>query len=103
MADAETPEPEVVAGVPYCRDACQHHDGKRCRLLGLRPSTICEPAVQALAAELDAARPVLAALALVPGGWLEMAAGASQITRGLAPLAAAELARRAGQKGSTDG
>lgn len=37
---------------------------------------------------------VLEAVKLVPDTWLEMAVGSSQITRGLAPLAAAELARR---------
>ena len=40
-------------------------------------------------------RDVLEAMKLVPVTWLEMAVGSSQITRGLAPLAAAELARRA--------
>jgi hypothetical protein len=41
-----------------------------------------------------AERKVLDAVALVPVTWLEMAVGSSQITRGLAPMAAAELARR---------
>lgn len=46
-------------------------------------------------------RAVLEAMKLVPVTWLEMAVGSSQITRGLAPLAAAELACRAakGAKG----
>ena len=36
-------------GVPWCSDSCPQHDGKRCRLLGLRPVSICEPAVVELA------------------------------------------------------
>lgn len=43
-------------------------------------------------------RAVLEASNLVPATWLEMAVGSSQITRGLAPLAAAELARRAAKE-----
>lgn len=32
--------------VPLCTsDGCDDYDGKRCRLLGCRPSSICEPAV----------------------------------------------------------
>lgn len=36
-------------GVPWCSEDCQCHDGKRCTLLGMRPDSICEPAVIALA------------------------------------------------------
>ena len=33
-------------GVPLCsHDACPHYDGKRCDVIGFRPSVICEPAV----------------------------------------------------------
>lgn len=40
-------------GVPYCsEDWCARYDGKRCRLLGRRPSTVCEPAVVDMAARL---------------------------------------------------
>lgn len=36
-------------GVPYCSERdCTHYDGKRCELMGQRPSRVCEPAVQAL-------------------------------------------------------
>lgn len=51
---------------------------------------------QWLAAEVPTAedRAVLEAVESIPVTWLEMAVNASQITRGLAPLAAAILARR---------
>lgn len=40
------PTPRVdSAGVPWCDESCPQHDGKRCRILGFRPSSICEPAV----------------------------------------------------------
>lgn len=36
--------------VPYCAgDACPSFDGKRCRVIGHRPSEFCEPAVIELA------------------------------------------------------
>lgn len=43
--------------VPYCTERCSHHDGKRCALLGCRPSVVCEPAVAGMAgilADMDA-------------------------------------------------
>lgn len=40
--------------VPICSDdKCQHFDGKRCRVIGDRPSRICEPAVMAMAELLE--------------------------------------------------
>lgn len=36
-------------GVPMCQEICPHHDGKRCRLMGVQPSTVCEPVVAAMA------------------------------------------------------
>jgi len=46
-------DPNVTSdGVPWCRDECRQHDGKRCRLLGFRPDSLCEPAVVAMAARL---------------------------------------------------
>lgn len=42
----------------------------------------------------DAERRVLEACETIPDSWLRHAVSASQITRGLAPMAAAELARR---------
>jgi len=39
-------------GVPYCTyEKCPQYDGKRCDLMGQRPSWICEPAVQDLVKE----------------------------------------------------
>lgn len=101
MADTETPEPDVVDGVPYCRDACRHHDGKRCRLMGLRPSSICEPAVQEIAGELAAARPVLAAVDALDADWLDKCKFSRDVR--LFTFAEAALARRAGKKGSNHG
>jgi hypothetical protein len=41
-------------GVPFCdEDSCKHYAGKRCRLLGFRPGTICEPAVIEMAKLLN--------------------------------------------------
>ena len=39
--------------VPFCSEECPHHDGKRCRLIGFRPSGICEPVVAVLANEYE--------------------------------------------------
>lgn len=47
-ADDTDCEPRVHDGVPLCTgDACRHHDGKRCGLLGYQPGAICEPEVAA--------------------------------------------------------
>lgn len=35
-------------GMPICSEECTQHDGKRCRTLGRKPRTICEPAVSDL-------------------------------------------------------
>jgi hypothetical protein len=36
--------------VPHCSDdSCQQYDGKRCRIIGCRPGSICEPAVDRMA------------------------------------------------------
>lgn len=36
-------------GVPRCSyDRCPQYDGKRCRAIGFRPDSICEPAVIAM-------------------------------------------------------
>ncbi len=43
-------------------------------------------------------RAVLKAVEQIPGTWLSMAIDSSQVTRGLAPMAAAELARRAAKE-----
>ena len=39
--------------VPNCSDECPSHDGKRCRVMGFRPDTICEPAVELAMQRLD--------------------------------------------------
>lgn len=49
------PEPCVDnRGVPQCTEDCGRYDGKRCELLGYRPSAVCEPAVKTMAAKLAA-------------------------------------------------
>lgn len=41
---------EASTGVPRCAmDDCPSYDGKRCKVLGCRPASICEPAVIAMA------------------------------------------------------
>lgn len=41
-------------GIPMCLQTgeCPSYDGKRCRVIGVRPSYICEPAVIAMAEEI---------------------------------------------------
>lgn len=39
------PNVDRVSGVPSCTETCPSHDGKRCRVLGLKAGGICEPAV----------------------------------------------------------
>lgn len=41
-------------GTPWCDTDCPQHDGKRCGVLGCRPSAICEPGVQDMAAAIGA-------------------------------------------------
>lgn len=44
------------SGLPRCAyDECPSYDGKRCRLLGSRPSHVCEPVADAMAALLTSA------------------------------------------------
>lgn len=31
---------------PVCSSECPSHDGKRCRLIGFQPSSVCEPVVR---------------------------------------------------------
>lgn len=46
----------AVSGLPWCtREDCPAFDGKRCRVVGARPSSICEPAVDAMGALLISA------------------------------------------------
>ena len=46
-------EPGWDGDIPFCDEECGQFDGKRCRLLGARPSLICEPAVKGMATALD--------------------------------------------------
>ena len=42
-------------GVPSCTlDECPSYDGKRCREMGFRPQSLCEPAVGLIAKALKA-------------------------------------------------
>ncbi len=34
--------------VPLCNEDCKQHDGKRCQIMGGRPSINCEPACEVL-------------------------------------------------------
>jgi hypothetical protein len=52
--------PNWTGTVPAHSDECPSYDGKRCRLLGLRPAGICEPAVEDVCAALEAALPWVA-------------------------------------------
>lgn len=45
--------PSWQGHIPACSEACPHHDGKRCRLLGIRPGRVCEPAVEEMGKFLD--------------------------------------------------
>ena len=47
--------PTWSSDVPFCDHQCPHYDGKRCRVLGLRPDNICEPVVQQMAQMLTKA------------------------------------------------
>lgn len=39
--------PSYLDGVPFCaEDECPSYDGKRCRLLGRQPDSICAPEVK---------------------------------------------------------
>ena len=52
-------EPRWSGGMPRCHDGCAQHDGKRCRLLGLRApeDKACEPVVIEMSELLDRGRP----------------------------------------------
>jgi len=51
-------QPNTIEGVPYCEkdDTCPQYDGKRCRAMGCRPSSICEPSVRVMRAEVERLR-----------------------------------------------
>lgn len=41
--------------VPTCSERCPSFDGKRCEVIGHRPSSLCEPMVKRMGELLDAA------------------------------------------------
>lgn len=47
-------KPVWLGEVPWCDEHCPHHDGKRCRVLGLSPGRLCEPVVKQMAVLLSA-------------------------------------------------
>ena len=38
--------------LPYCSEGCPQHDGKRCMLMGFKPGSFCEPALETMTIEL---------------------------------------------------
>lgn len=62
MTDLPAIEPDVCGGIPFCSERCPQHDGKRCRILGLKPGNICEPGVSRILEERDAALARIASL-----------------------------------------
>lgn len=66
-------------GVPNCTtDECPQYDGKRCRLLGFRPDSICEPAVVRLTSRITEPENMLSDLLAVihrDGGQVTVAHG----------------------------
>ena len=58
-SDGRAPTPRwLPEGAPACsEDECPQYDGKRCRLMGFRPSTLCEPVVREMAKLLRAVKP----------------------------------------------
>ena len=49
----DRPEPIWRQGTPQCHEECVQHDGKRCRLIGFRPESLCEPTVSAMSVLLN--------------------------------------------------
>jgi hypothetical protein len=46
--------PVWTLDLPWCSTDCPHHDGERCRVLGLTPGRLCEPVVKQMAVLLSA-------------------------------------------------
>lgn len=62
-------------GLPLCsEDACALYDGKRCRAIGFKPGTYCEPALVELIAERDALKARVTDLERRPGSVAHAAA-----------------------------
>ena len=47
------PRPQWNGAVPHCDEACAHHDGKRCALLGLCAPAYCEPVIAEMGRMLE--------------------------------------------------
>ena len=47
------PEVSEKTGVPWCSKRCPSNDGKRCTLMGYEPSSVCEPAIEAIIKRQD--------------------------------------------------
>jgi hypothetical protein len=52
MSD-QPPRPEWYGVIPHCDERCPFFDGKRCEILGQRPSRICEPVVLQMGVRLN--------------------------------------------------
>ena len=51
----KSPEPKWEDHIPFCsHEECSSYDGKRCELMGFRPSTVCEPEVRDIVIKYDA-------------------------------------------------
>jgi len=58
-------------GIPSCSsEECPCYDGKRCRALGFKPESMCEPAVSAMVDALTGKGK--AETPAIPGGWAEV-------------------------------
>lgn len=77
---------QAVSGdvvIPFCaQEDCCSYDGKRCKLMGFRPSNICEPAVAALGREAKRVQDAAFAECEAIAAWLE-----KQATAQAGPLA----------------
>lgn len=47
MSDEDEMAPFYVDSVPVCVTKCAQYDGKRCKIIGWKPSRVCEPAINA--------------------------------------------------------
>jgi hypothetical protein len=46
--------PQWDGVVPFCdNDRCHQYDGKRCKMTGFRPGSVCEPTVAAMGEMLE--------------------------------------------------
>lgn len=53
MNQDDLPQPLWTNKIPRCSVDCQHFDGKRCKLMGFPPDSICEPEVIRLVSQRD--------------------------------------------------